>query len=220
MRAFFPIILVIAFCSCGPRHHVKDIPAAPVTRQPELGHVPDVPQNKPEIAAPAVAPRAEQKTETAPAPSRDLGSILLEAAGSLRDMFFDYDRFELGKDAVAAAEHNADLLAPILAEFRQVQVIVEGHCDERGSAEYNLALGDRRASAAADALRGLGVQPPALQTISYGKEMPQCFDADEACWRRNRRAHLVLRQSPESSGSSSLSLSHATTGTATPSPNR
>jgi len=69
-------------------------------------------------------------------------------------------------------------------------VIVEGHCDERGSAEYNLALGDRRATAAKDFLVQLGVPADRLKTISYGKERPQCTEENEQCWQRNRRAHL------------------------------
>jgi peptidoglycan-associated lipoprotein len=67
---------------------------------------------------------------------------------------------------------------------------VEGHCDERGSAEYNLGLGDRRASSVRDYLVQLGVPADRLHTISYGKERPQCTDADEACYQKNRRAHF------------------------------
>ncbi len=79
------------------------------------------------------------------------------------------------------------------AEFPQVKVVVEGHCDERGSAEYNLGLGDDRAAKAAGVLRQFGVLPERIEIISYGKEAPQCTEPAETCWRRNRRAHLLLR---------------------------
>ena len=69
---------------------------------------------------------------------------------------------------------------------------MEGHCDERGSTEYNLALGDRRAQAAKDFLVSLGIAADRMQTVSYGKERPFCMDHNEACWQQNRRAHFVL----------------------------
>jgi peptidoglycan-associated lipoprotein len=73
-----------------------------------------------------------------------------------------------------------------------VKVTVEGHCDERGSTEYNLALGDRRAQSAKDYLVSLGIAGDRMQTVSYGKERPFCTTHDEACWHQNRRAHFVL----------------------------
>jgi peptidoglycan-associated lipoprotein len=72
--------------------------------------------------------------------------------------------------------------------------VVEGHCDERGSAEYNLGLGDRRATSAKDFLVQLGVPADKLKTISYGKERPQCTENDESCWQKNRRAHFSAGQ--------------------------
>ena len=73
-------------------------------------------------------------------------------------------------------------------------MVLEGHCDERGSAEYNLGLGDRRATAVKEFLVGLGVAESRLRVISYGKDRPQCTDADEACYQRNRRVHLSAAQ--------------------------
>jgi len=110
----------------------------------------------------------------------------------LADVLFDYDRFDLTDGAQSALRADAKLLAVMLSDFPQAKVIVEGHCDERGSAEYNLALGDRRASRASQALQELGIPAAALQTISYGKEKPQCMEPNEQCWRRNRRAHFLV----------------------------
>jgi len=107
-----------------------------------------------------------------------------------QDAFFDYDKSDIRSDARDALTRDATLLKQIFAQDPQFTVVVEGHCDERGSAEYNLALGDRRASAARDFLVQLGVPSDRLKTISYGKERPQCTEANEECWQRNRRAHL------------------------------
>jgi peptidoglycan-associated lipoprotein len=107
-----------------------------------------------------------------------------------QDAFFDYDMSEVRADGRDALTRDAALLKQIFQQDPNFTVVVEGHCDERGSAEYNLALGDRRATAAKDFLVQLGVPADHLKTISYGKERPQCTEANEACWQRNRRAHL------------------------------
>ena len=107
-----------------------------------------------------------------------------------QDAYFDYDKNDIRADARAALTTDAELLKRVFAKDPNVVVIVEGHCDERGSAEYNLALGDRRATAAKDFLVQLGVPAERLKTLSYGKERPQCTDASEDCYQKNRRAHL------------------------------
>ena len=124
----------------------------------------------------------------AAAPPRVSGGDLLQQQG--QDALFDYDMSEIRSDGRAALTADAALLKQIFQQDPNFTVVVEGHCDERGSAEYNLALGDRRATAAKDFLVQLGVPADHLKTISYGKERPQCTDANEACWQRNRRAHL------------------------------
>jgi peptidoglycan-associated lipoprotein len=107
-----------------------------------------------------------------------------------QDAYFDYDKSEVRGDARDALTHDAALLKQIFQQDPNFTVVVEGHCDERGSAEYNLALGDRRATAAKDFLVQAGVPADHLKTISYGKERPQCTEATEECWQKNRRAHL------------------------------
>ena len=109
---------------------------------------------------------------------------------SLQDVYFDYDKSDVGGSARDALTQDAAALKSILADFPNTSIVVEGHCDERGSAEYNLGLGDRRASSAKDFLVQLGVPADRLKTISYGKERPQCSDSNESCWQRNRRAHF------------------------------
>lgn len=115
-------------------------------------------------------------------------------ARDVQDAFFDYDKYDIREDARSVLTRNSDALKSIFAKHTSAVVMVEGHCDERGSAEYNLALGDRRATAAKEFLVQLGVSGDKLRTISYGKERPQCTDANESCWQRNRRAHFAAGQ--------------------------
>src|SRR5207237_9312061 len=93
-------------------------------------------------------------------------------------------------DARDVLTRDANALKTILAQFPNASIVVEGHCDERGSAEYNLGLGDRRASSAKDFMVQLVIPADRLKTISYGKERPQCTEGNETCWQKNRRAHF------------------------------
>jgi peptidoglycan-associated lipoprotein len=111
-----------------------------------------------------------------------------------QDAFFDYDKSDIRPDAREALTHDAGLLKQIFGQDPNFTVVVEGHCDERGSAEYNLALGDRRSTSAKEMLVQLGVPGDRIKTISYGKERPQCTEASEDCWQKNRRAHLSAGQ--------------------------
>jgi peptidoglycan-associated lipoprotein len=107
------------------------------------------------------------------------------------DAFYDYDKSEVREDARNVLQRNAEALKTIFREYTAGSVTIEGHCDERGSAEYNLGLGDRRATTARDFLVQLGVPADRLKVVSYGKERPQCTDSNETCWQKNRRAHFV-----------------------------
>jgi peptidoglycan-associated lipoprotein len=135
-----------------------------------------------------------QGDTTATANNRGAGTLESRAQGDLRDGLFDYDSNNIRDDARAALTTDADALKRIMLDFPTATINVEGHCDERGSAEYNLGLGDRRASSARDFLIQLGVPGDRLKTISYGKERPVCTEADESCWQRNRRAHFSVGQ--------------------------
>jgi len=106
----------------------------------------------------------------------------------VQDAYFDFDKADIRPDARDALSKTAQFLR----SYPQVKVTLEGHCDERGSTEYNLALGDRRAVAAKDFLVSLGVTADRIQTVSYGKERPFCTDHDETCWQQNRRGHFVM----------------------------
>jgi len=116
--------------------------------------------------------------------------IALEQAFAqrVRDAFFEFDKADIRPDARVALTQTAEFLR----EYRDARVLIEGHCDERGTTEHNLGLGDRRANAAKEFLVSLGIATDRIRTISYGKERPFCFESSEACWQQNRRAHFVL----------------------------
>jgi peptidoglycan-associated lipoprotein len=123
-----------------------------------------------------------------------IGTLESRVQSDVKDAFFDYDAVNIREDARVALMADADALKRIFNDFPNAVINVEGHCDERGSAEYNLGLGDRRASSARDLLVQLGVPATKLRTISYGKERPQCTEADETCYQKNRRAHMSAGQ--------------------------
>ena len=126
-----------------------------------------------------------------PAPVAPPPTITERLANEVRDVYFDFDRSEIRADARTALSENATALKSILTDFPTTTVILEGHCDERGSAEYNLGLGDRRGSAVKSFLGDLGVGTERLLVISYGKEKPQCTESTEDCWQTNRRVHFA-----------------------------
>ena len=119
-----------------------------------------------------------------------LNELLLELA----DAYFGLDQHDLKEDARAALRADASLVKTIAAQSPDTMVLIEGHCDERGSAEYNLALGAMRAEAAKEFLIEGGIPNGILKTITYGKERPQCTTQTEECWQKNRRAHLTPEQ--------------------------
>jgi peptidoglycan-associated lipoprotein len=105
----------------------------------------------------------------------------------VRDAYFDYDKADLRPDARTALSKTADFLK----NYPRFKVTIEGHCDERGSTEYNLGLGDRRASAVKQYMVSLGISADRVNTVSFGKEKPFCNESNESCWQQNRRGHFV-----------------------------
>jgi len=127
-------------------------------------------------------------------PPADKKPFTSRLESEITDAYFDYDSSDIREDARNALTRDADALKAILRDFPNNSLVLEGHCDERGSAEYNLGLGDRRATSAKEFLIQLGIPGDRLKTISYGKERPQCADSNEACWQKNRRAHFAAGQ--------------------------
>jgi peptidoglycan-associated lipoprotein len=109
---------------------------------------------------------------------------------NIKDVYFDYDKSDIRTDQLASIQADA----AFLSQHQNFNFTIEGHCDERGSTEYNLALGDQRASAVKNALTAAGISASRIKTISYGKEKPFCTESNEACWQQNRRGHFVYQK--------------------------
>ncbi len=133
------------------------------------------------MTAPPAPPREQPARQVAQAAPKGV---------SLEDIFFDFDTAEIRPDAKAGLAQDVAWLQA----HPEAAITIEGHCDERGTSEYNLGLGERRAHAARDYLVALGIDPTRLTIISYGKERPFVLGHDEAAWRWNRRDHMVVRQ--------------------------
>lgn len=139
---------------------------------------------KPAVVPAPVEPKATTEVVAPPEvkPESEIPAVL-----ELKDVFFDYDRFALRDDAREVLTGDGKFLV----DNAGAQVMLEGHCDERGTVEYNLALGERRAGAVKGYLVQYGVDPSRLRTISYGEERPFALGQDEAAWSQNRRVHFV-----------------------------
>jgi peptidoglycan-associated lipoprotein len=122
-----------------------------------------------------------------PPPSPDINELFRR---EVRDAYFDFNKADIRSDARDALTHDADFLR----NNPGIRITIEGHCDERGSTEYNLALGDRRAGAVKQYLFSLGISADRISTVSFGKEKPFCSQSNEACWQQNRRGHFVRAQ--------------------------
>ena len=175
-------MLVTAAAACGGK-------AAPVARPapppppPAAAEAPAAPPAEPVREAPIPAPGPLKEDSVA---SRSLDELNRDSP--LRPVFFEFDSSEITTLARSVLDANADLLRRVPGWA----VTIEGHCDERGTAEYNLALGERRAVAARAYLVSLGIDGERLRTVSYGKEFPFDPGHDETAWSRNRRAHFVI----------------------------
>lgn len=130
----------------------------------------------------AAPPPPTQPTE------QNIDENAFEAA--VKPVFYDYDSYDVRPDAQSTIQADANFLN----QHPNLKVVVGGYCDERGSTEYNLALGENRANAAKQALVSAGVSPDRLRTVSYGKEKSFCSEHNEACWQQNRRAQFTLDQ--------------------------
>lgn len=172
------LALVVVMVGCAPKEPPQMAVEAPVEPEPEPVEVepapepPTVKDVKPDPLAGDLAEAYEHATKT----------------GLLGDVYFDFDKYDLRADSRQRLEKNAEFMK----NYPDFVFGLEGHCDERGTNEYNLALGERRASAAKNYLVSLGVAESRIRTISYGEERPFCADHHEGCWSRNRRGHFVI----------------------------
>jgi peptidoglycan-associated lipoprotein len=190
MRSLFAIGLLIGsvvLTGCPKRPEVTQAtPAAVGPAATAPGAAPAAPGTKPG-ETPVTRPAAPADAPATPAAAGPAAAA--PGASPLKDVFFDYDKAAVKDDQKAAL--NDDIAW--LKGNAGAKVLVEGHCDERGTAEYNLGLGERRAKAVKDYLIAAGIPADRISTISYGKERPFVLGHDESAWKWNRRAHFVLQ---------------------------
>jgi len=185
LSAFAAIALFSLSAACTKKVAAVPPPPAPQKQQAETAvKTAPAPVTKQTASAP-------QATANSRYPDAATVKHINELLARIQDVYFDYDKHFLRPDARQGLLDDSKALAEILKQYPDYKLTVEGHCDERGSDEYNLALGDARAKAAREYLGELGVPTNQLQIISYGKEHPQCSDHEESCWQKNRRAHFV-----------------------------
>jgi peptidoglycan-associated lipoprotein len=152
--------------------------------------VPTMPANDVKVAEPVVQPKpAEPVKQVQQEEVKPVAEVSAPAEIKFETVYFDFDKAELRQDARDVLSKNAETILKSLAKSK---IQIEGHCDDRGSAEYNLALGENRAKSAQKYLTTLGVKAANLSIISYGKEKPAVTGSDEAAWAKNRRAEFVI----------------------------
>lgn len=194
------LALVLLLTGCPKRPQTATVsapaptaPAAPAPTPPPAAAEPAAPQPTPPSApaAPAPAPTPTPAPPPAaaptppPAPPREY-----MANAALKDIYFDFDKWDIRSGDAKAL----DASAAWLRANPKYLVLIEGHCDERGTSEYNLALGERRARSAMNYLVAQGIAAERIATISYGKERPVCTEHAEACWARNRHDHFLVKE--------------------------
>ncbi len=170
MLAFFCIMLALVATGCSKKYSALQTSQTPSEQGAQKEMVTE---------EPAQMAKLEREEVT--------GEYVEDVSIAFDDIYFDFDKFEIKE----ASKPTLDKLASWLMN-NNAKVIVEGHCDERGTNEYNLGLGDRRANSTTDYLVASGVSPDRIQMISYGEERPQCTEKKESCWSLNRRAHFVI----------------------------
>jgi peptidoglycan-associated lipoprotein len=176
--------VLILLVGCGPKKVAQaPLPPAPA---PEVAKAPPPPEPPPKKEEPKVA-----EAPPVQAPPPEVKVRIEDLLAQIKDVYFDYDKNAIRPDAEATLQSNAIALREILKQFPGYKLRIEGFCDERGSDEYNLALGDKRAKNAQEFLVRLGLPADQLDTVSYGKEKPVCSDHNEDCWQKNRRAHTT-----------------------------
>jgi peptidoglycan-associated lipoprotein len=192
MKKVLVVFLMFFIIGCAkkyvkaPEEPVKEEePAVEETLKPEKEKVEEVVEEK-------ILPKEEEvvKEEVIEPEPQLVAKAEVEIEKVLKDIHFDFDKYDIRPDA----RPILDSIASWLRENEEVNIIIEGHCDERGTNEYNLALGEKRAKATRDYLVSLGVSPKRMSLITYGEEKPLCTEKNEACWQKNRRAHFVIAE--------------------------
>jgi peptidoglycan-associated lipoprotein len=178
-----PVLVLSLFLAGCPKRPATTAASAP----PPTG-APAPSSAAPSTAAPSTAMTPSAVGPATAAPTTPPAPSEFRETDNLKDVFFDFDKYDIRAGDAKVLDTNAAWL-----KTNNSLVLIEGHCDERGTNEYNLALGERRAKATMNYLVGQGVQANRITIISYGKERPTCTEHSEACWAKNRRAHFLVK---------------------------
>jgi peptidoglycan-associated lipoprotein len=190
MRNMLPlfVLVIVLIVAIGCTKNYTTLPETAVTPEETVKEAvinPEEPEGlEEEVIDEALVPEEEEVTEGALSAEEQAGPILT-------DILFDYDKYDIRADD----RHKLDAIGTFLSEKKGINIVLEGHCDERGTNEYNLALGEKRAQATRDYLVSLGVSPDRIALVTFGEERPVCSEQTESCWQRNRRAHPVAGKS-------------------------
>jgi len=169
----------------------KTVAAAPKPTAPAPATTATAPRPTPPASRPAPTQTATTTTPRSQYPDAATQKRINELLSKIEDAYFNYNEATLRPDATKTLNGDSTELRDILKDYPSYKLTIEGHCDERGSAEYNMALGDKRADSAKEYLVQVGIPAMQLNIVSYGKEKPVCEEHDEACWQKNRRIHIV-----------------------------
>ncbi|MBI5846649.1 MAG: peptidoglycan-associated lipoprotein Pal [Nitrospirae bacterium] len=181
--AVLALVSIIVFSGCSQKKvSTVDQTSAPAATQGNPSDKQTAADSK-KIPTESVTSLDKDKKDTIPAYVRELQA-------KLQDIYFAYDKYDLSDEA----KQSTKVLGDILMKNKKVKVTIEGHSDERGTNEYNLALGDRRAKVAKEYLVTLGIPAGKIELISYGEEKPACTESSESCWAKNRRDHFALSE--------------------------
>ena len=191
-----PLLVLTLFLVGCPKRPASPVASAPAPTGSAVAPAPGAAPSTPAPASPApsgptaMAPSPAAPAAAAPAPpgAPPRPSEFADNA-NLRDVYFDFDKYDVRADDAKILDGNATWLKSNANNL----VLIEGHCDERGTNEYNLALGERRAKATMNYLVSQGIQANRITIISYGKERPVCSEKNEGCWQKNRRAHFLVK---------------------------
>jgi len=187
---FIAVVLagILSIAACHKAVPVASAPPAPIpAAAPTTAEAPRTPPR----AAVNVRPGQPVQSPRSATMTPQERATLNERLARLEDALFDYDKATIRSDATTVLKDDVGVIRDILANYPSQKLVIEGNADDRGSSEYNLALGDKRARAAEEFLTTMGIPDAQLRVISYGKDHPICTDQTEACWQKNRRAHIT-----------------------------
>jgi len=195
LLAVMPLLVLTLFLVGCPKRPATPVASAPAPTGSAMAPAPGAAPSPgapaapgPSALAPAAPAPAPGATATSPPGTPPRPSEFSENT-NLKDVFFDFDRYDVRAGDAKILDGNAAWLKSNANNL----VLIEGHCDERGTNEYNLALGERRAKSTMNYLVSQGIQANRITIISYGKERPVCSEKNESCWQKNRRAHFLVK---------------------------